>query len=227
MCLFVHEFVNLHLKLLKVWRPTSGTQASFPSSSSHPASDAVDAETDARSPVFRYTLVDQTYVTPKDLRHNHVRLPPGHRIPVEQGDVLGLYHPGYNPIGWTSVPCSSDDDGNSIHHRRRIAIGPDAATTGRLLSPGDVVNFRAASVSTDGACRQYSLAALFGKTIVTTTKNRISFFLLTNKLNIEIRDTSSTYESPDLCNFLLGFGYLRRIEGKQINLSVANVRKNT
>jgi len=101
-------------------------------------------------------------VRPVHLRHLQVQLQPAHRIPVERGDVLALYHPGYNPIGWTSVPCAPGHDGSFISHRRRVAMGANTAAGGRKLAAGDTFEFRAASLTSDGPCRQYSLVALFG-----------------------------------------------------------------
>jgi len=113
-----------HRIFLQVWRPSK-------------ASNAV------------YTLVGQTYVEPTELRFHEIVLHASEFIGVRSGDVLGLYFPSFNPIGWSSVPC-----GNAAQ-RYVYVRNPVNVTVGSRF------HFRSAT-SGRNACRYYSIAALFG-----------------------------------------------------------------
>lgn len=147
--------VNVLYFLLQIWRPAAYSDMVQPPPSSNTAPDI-----DWSSPEFRYRLVGQTYVRPADLRRHEVRLPSGHGIAVERGDLVGIYFPVQNPIGWSGVPCPPSDRIDR-RHRQRVATGPDPVS-GRALLAGDTVSFRAVSVDSPSPCRQYSIAALFG-----------------------------------------------------------------
>jgi len=104
-------------------------------------------------PVSTYTLVAQTFVRPTQLRNVDVHLDPAQYIRVSQGDVLGLYHPRFNPVGWSAVPCAAVD-----RQAYRVAV---ASTTG-LAVLGSAVQFKPAPVDDPSPCRHYSFAAVFG-----------------------------------------------------------------
>jgi len=118
---------------MQVWRPTVST-----------AGVRDDAS---------YTLVGQSFVGLTELRFHEISLPPTSRLRVARGDVLGLYYPGSNPVGWSTVPCASS--------RQRYRY---VSRYGRRepLIVGDTLRFQTAAAGQD-ACRQYSFAALFGK----------------------------------------------------------------
>jgi len=65
--------------------------------------------------------------------------------------VLGLYYPGSNPVGWSTVPCAS------TAQRYRFV----SRASREPLNVGDVLRFKSSPAAPD-ACRQYSFAALFG-----------------------------------------------------------------
>lgn len=102
--------------------------------------------------VTLYTLVAETFVRPLKLRTDGFQLEPPQYIRVRRGDVLGLYHPRFNPIGWSSVPCAALD-----RQAYRVAVaagGPPAV--------GRTVHFRPAAVDEPAPCRHYSFSAVFG-----------------------------------------------------------------
>jgi len=102
-----------------------------------------------------YTLVGQTVYQPKELRFHELTLDPDEYLPVEQGDVLGFYHPHYNPLPWSSVPCAYLDQ---IH---KYAERPVSVEVGRT------VTFRRAARG-EQACRQYSFAAIMAPSHIGT-----------------------------------------------------------
>lgn len=116
----------------QVWRPSSG-----------PSTD----------PVTTYTLVSQTFVHPTQLRDVDIHLDPEQYIRVRQGDVLGLHHPRFNPVGWSAVPCAVVDRQG---YRVAVASASGPAVVGRP------VHFRSAPVDDPAPCRHYSFAAVFG-----------------------------------------------------------------
>jgi len=122
-----------HRVFLQVWRPSS-------SSTSTTVSDGVESV---------YTLVGQTYVEPTELRFHDIVLQASEFIGVLAGDVLGLYFPSFNPIGWSAVPCGS------AKQRYAYVRNPVNVTVGSRF------HFRSASFGRH-ACRYYSFAALFG-----------------------------------------------------------------
>ena len=117
---------------LQVWRPMSSSST---------------------DPVTTYMLVDQTLVIPTQLRLFNVHLDPEKYIRVRHGDVLGLYHPRFNPVGWSAVPCAAVD-----RQAYRVAV---ASTTGPAVL-GSKVHFQPASLDDPAPCRHYSFAAVFG-----------------------------------------------------------------
>ena len=123
-----------HRVFLQVWRPSSSASAS---------QSVFDV---AKS---TYTLVGQTYVEPTELRFHEIVLQASEFIGVRSGDVLGLYFPSFNPIGWSAVPCGS------TAQRYAYVRNPANVTVGSRF------HFRSAT-SGRNACRYYSFAALFG-----------------------------------------------------------------
>jgi len=87
------------------------------------------------------------------LRHVDVALDRDQFIRVRQGDVLGLHHPRFNPLGWSAVPCAVPD---------RQAYRVAAAGAGGPALVGRTVQFRSAPVDDAAPCRHYSFAAVFG-----------------------------------------------------------------
>lgn len=114
-----------HSVYLQVWRPT-------------------DPDLD------HYTLVGQTHIHPSELRFHELALSADQFVRTEGGDVLGLFFPKYNPIGWSAVPCVTP------LQRHRFVETPDEVVVGKTF------HFKT-STSTIDACRQYSLKALFGE----------------------------------------------------------------
>ena len=123
-------------RALQVWRPAAS------------AASGVDDD-DA------YTLVGQTFVRLTELRFHEISLPASRRVRVSRGDVLGLYYPGSNPVGWSVVPCA----GARQRYRfvSRSSLEP--------LIVGDTLRFHVTPAAHD-ACRQYSFAALFGNVLL-------------------------------------------------------------
>jgi len=115
-----------------------------------PASSAAGVHDDAS-----YTLVGQTFVRLTELRFHEISLPPSSRLQVARGDVLGLYYPGSNPVGWSTVPCAS------ARQRHRFV----SRSSRDPLIVGDTLRFETAPAG-HNACRQYSFAALFGKSLL-------------------------------------------------------------
>jgi len=123
--LFVKILSIQHEVFLQVWRP---------SSKSHDSSS--------------YQLIGQTLVQPTELREIEAAANPP--IQVRTGDVLGLYFPCYNPIGWTSVPCASRDQ--RYLFRSRMS---------RNASVGSTYKFERAATD-EFTCRHYSFAGILG-----------------------------------------------------------------
>jgi len=119
--------------MVQVWRPTSLSST---------------------DPVSTYTLVSQTFVRPTQLRDVDVHLDPDQYIRMRRGDVLGFYHPRFNPVGWSAVPCAAVD-----RQAYRVALPSTAAPA----DVGRTVHFQPASVDEPAPCRHYSFAAVFGK----------------------------------------------------------------
>jgi len=117
---------------MQVWRPMSSSST---------------------DPVGTYTLVAQTFVRPSQLRDVDIHLDPEQYIRVRQGDVLGLYHPRFNPVGWSSVPCAAVE-----RQAYRVAV---ASTSGPTVL-GSKVRFQPAPMDDPAPCRHYSFAAVFG-----------------------------------------------------------------
>jgi len=122
-----------HRVFLQVWRPSA-------SSAQRSMFDGVESV---------YTLVGQTHVEPTELRFHEIVLKASEFIDVRSGDVLGLYFPSFNPIGWSAVPCGS------AKQRYAYVRNPVNVTVGSRF------HFRSAT-SGRNACRYYSFAALFG-----------------------------------------------------------------
>jgi len=125
-----------HRVFLQVWRPSNA----FTPYSAFDEAESV------------YTLVGQTYVEPTELRFHEIVLQASELIGFRTGDVLGLYFPSFNPIGWSAVPCGG------VKQRYAYVRNPVNVTVGSRF------NFRSAT-SGRNACRYYSFAALFGMCI--------------------------------------------------------------
>lgn len=142
--LFVSVLSSDYDIYLQVWRPSS------PGTSSSSSSN--------------FTLVQQTYYRPTELRFQELALTPlstgddrgreesgGGQLRIEAGDVLGIYFPGHNPTCFTAVPCMSMGQ----HYRYyRPPVG-QRPVLGRTYS------FTTAP-SGDTACRHYSFRAILG-----------------------------------------------------------------
>lgn len=98
-----------------------------------------------------YTLVGQTFYHPLELRFQEITLKPDQYIPIQKGDVLGFYFPDKNPLAWSTVPCAFDIQAH------RYINNP----TG--VSVGGTLEFDMAHFLQTGACRHYSLTAVFGR----------------------------------------------------------------
>ena len=100
-----------------------------------------------------YTLVGQTFFAPQRLRFQEVPVNPYEAmIYVKRGDVLGLYFPKQNPIGWSSVPCAG------ASQTYRWLSKPNHVVLGKTFTFGHAV------LGDEAACRQYSFTAVFGMT---------------------------------------------------------------
>lgn len=100
--------------------------------------------------VNMFALVGQTYFQPDELRFQELPLQPNEFININKGDVLGLYFPNENPIGYSRVPCAA---------RNRKCLTVSAP---KHVEVGSKFKFRLRA-SGDSACRQYSFSAKFGK----------------------------------------------------------------
>lgn len=130
---FFAKIVSLeHTVHLQIWRPTGQSHKS-------------QQETHA------YRLVDQTFVHPRDLRVHEVVLE--RPFQVMKGDIIGLYFPKFNPIGWSSVPCSDDQ-----LQRHRFHRNPNR----KNMHPGVELPFTSATEGDGAPCRSYSVMAFFG-----------------------------------------------------------------
>ena len=101
-----------------------------------------------------YSLVGQTFFKPTELRYTEINLDPSQFIPIRKGDLLGLYFPDSNPVGWSSVPCAFKDQLPKFHAK------PDR------VSIGQTFNFDTLPQSAEPVCRQYSFSAVFGRDFV-------------------------------------------------------------
>src|SRR6218665_1149225 len=129
-----------HSVYLQVWHPVGSTSAA--PSASVPGLATEDT----------YVLVGQTFIQPTELRFHERALPAEDFLRTSRGDVLGLYFPQFNPIGWSSVPCGSP------RQSCLYVESPTNVTIGRTLT------FKSTSRSRN-SCRIYSIQALFGKRI--------------------------------------------------------------
>lgn len=129
-----------HSVYLQVWHPLA-------SSSSKPAASAVPG---LASENTSYVLVGQTFIQPTELRFHERALPAEDFVRTSRGDVLGLYFPQFNPIGWSSVPCGS------ARQSYLYVEGPTDVAVGRTLT------FKS-TAKAKNSCRIYSIQALFGK----------------------------------------------------------------
>ncbi|ESO06639.1 hypothetical protein HELRODRAFT_160829 [Helobdella robusta] len=135
---------------------------SFPAfSKTSPTPSSLSVSSSSSPSSLTYKLVSQTFVHPEKLRNHEVRIEPP--INVEKGDVIGIYFPGYNPIGWSIVPCSN----NYLQRYRIQKFGskPINMSTGQefeFFSSAYYFNFSANfERSLVGECRAYSVMALF------------------------------------------------------------------
>lgn len=145
----------------QVWRPVHhaastsllGRSSQSSASGGSSSDSALPPPSHRRTSPSDYMLVGQTFVdhTQTRLRVVDVSLDPGQQIRVHRGDVLGLYFPDQNPIGWSSVPCA---DRNA--QRYRVVASPSNVALGRSLQ------FGAAPVDDPSPCRHYSYIAEFG-----------------------------------------------------------------
>jgi len=140
--LFIKILSIQHDVFFQIWRPSPGSS----------------------SPNV-YTLVGLTYVQPTELRELEVDVDPP--IWVKAGDVVGLYFPLYNPIGWTSVPCASE-----YQRYRFITDQSFSAVVGRSYS------FETAPSGESAPCRHYSFAAIFGENSLPQIFNTFSIFYI-------------------------------------------------
>ena len=72
-------------------------------------------------------------------------------IHLKRGDVLGLYFPKQNPIGWSSVPCAGSGQ------TYRYLNGPTGVMVGKTFT------FSQALLGDESACRHYAFTSIFGK----------------------------------------------------------------
>lgn len=100
--------------------------------------------------VNMYTLVGQTFIRPTELRYTEYPLETNQLLRIRAGDVLGLYFPDLNPIGWSSVPCA-------FREQRYMFV-----TNPSKVAVGSSFRFETAPPG-DDSCRQYSFLAVFGQ----------------------------------------------------------------
>ena len=130
------KIISIHHSVyLQVWRPSLGSSIGDGAA---------------------YTLVGQTYAEPFQLRFQEIVLSAEQFLRVRRGDVLGLYHPRSNPIGWSSVPCASSLQ--QLKYFRRPTAGN--------VTVGQSFDFVSTTTVRDD-CRAYSFAALFGECFAT------------------------------------------------------------
>lgn len=129
--------------------PSGSDQSSVPGQSTSQGRQQYD---DQSTPSI-YTLINQTYFSPIQLRAVEVPLDPKHYFRVRRGDVLGLYFPVYNPICWSPVPCGDRAD----LQRYRLVVNPSNVVVGRTI------RFDSVPADDPSPCRHYSFSAIFGK----------------------------------------------------------------
>ena len=108
-----------------------------------------------------YELVGQTFVSHERTHLRVVDIPlidRDQRIGVEAGDVLGLFFPGQNPIGWSPVPCGA----SGVMQHYLAADGPSVAS-GQPMEVGRRIQLTSAPMSDRSPCRHYSYMAIFGE----------------------------------------------------------------
>jgi len=161
-----------HTIYLQVWRPISQMAASVPSTSSTPRQSGASTITPVApstivnvtttSNQLRYSLVGQTFIEARELRFREVVLRADQFIRVSRGDILGVYFPDLNPIGWSSVPCAS------AAQRFAFVRAPKNVTIGsnfHFRSAAQPSMMATSYAGSGDLCRYYSFAALFGESI--------------------------------------------------------------
>ncbi len=100
--------------------------------------------------VRTYTLIDETYFHPTELRFQEVPLERHTYIQIQKKDILGLYFPKKNPIAWSQVPCSSLEQ-----QYLYVENPPD-------IQVGQTITFSEPKDPNQG-CRHYSFTAILGE----------------------------------------------------------------
>ena len=131
-----------HFVYLQVWRPSRSTWKVYEKWKENKHNDSLS--------LLSYRLINQVLVHPRKLRMHEIVLE--QEFAVEVGDVIGLYFPKSNPVGWSTVPCSLHPF--QQHRFKQPYIPP---------SLGDEVQFEAPrSPALRDACRTYSVKVHFG-----------------------------------------------------------------
>ncbi len=126
--LFVKIISPQHSVFLQVWRPSPHYENT-------------------------YTLVGESHFYPQELRFHDLHLSDRHeQIHTIKGDVLGLYFPKQNPIGWSSVPCAGDTQHYRILQRPKKGV-----------QVGKAYTFKRPLADDQHKCRHYSFTAIYGK----------------------------------------------------------------
>ena len=139
-----------HFLYLQVWRPSRSAREA------HEKWKRRKTHNDTwHLPSLSYRLVSQVLVHPRKLRLHEIVMEK--EFEVERGDVLGIYFPKFNPVGWSSVPCSQHPfQPHRFHH---------PSSTKKPLKQGVELSFSSLSPVSKSSCRLYSVMAHFGECI--------------------------------------------------------------
>ena len=98
-----------------------------------------------------FKLVGQTKVKIDSTGSFSFPLGEGEHISVQEGDIIGVYFPYFNPITYNSRACYAPEE--------RLRYNPEPPD---LSAAGAEVEFDTASLSWD-PCRSYSIEAVIGE----------------------------------------------------------------
>ena len=100
-----------------------------------------------------YTLIGQNFFHPSELRFHELTLKDDRRIAFLQGDVLGLQFFRYNPLAWSTVPCTKP--------AQRYLVSRQAIA--EPLTLGTTLKFDVVDGADHHSCRQYSFTAVLSQ----------------------------------------------------------------
>jgi hypothetical protein len=128
-----------------------------------------------RSSNYNYTLIGQSYIRPTDLRFIETTMEDPHMIAIKRGDVIGIQSADYNPLAWSSVPCSNQPRQRYLYFRlpTPTVLTKSMSAGSRTLHVGTTLTFQTAPHDERHACRHYSLTAVMGMFHLLCVKNSL------------------------------------------------------